>query len=313
MPWTLQKNTFNRLLKNYKTAKGFCNTYPGKSLSSLIVHLKRPVIPQFGSKLRDLIRLFGLKKSNFGHFQQPVRKRLKLIACEIFARELSFAVSSSGNIVDVEFLEKGLHDKSEVLKDALQKKINVTGKPYDALIFGYGLCGNSANGLVAGEIPLILPRAHDCSAILLGSHTRFTELFGDNPSQPWTSAGYMERGDSMLREGGSTGEQQGGKSYEDYIKEYGEENAKFIMETLSPKQHSDKMVFIDMEPTTHLGYKEAAKEYAKENNLKYVEYKGDMSMLKDLVDGNWDEKRFLVVTPGKKIHAVYGDEVFKEA
>ncbi len=36
--------------------------------------------------------------------------RLKLIACEIFYRELCAAVARSVNQVDVEFLPKGLHD-----------------------------------------------------------------------------------------------------------------------------------------------------------------------------------------------------------
>ncbi len=244
------------------------------------------------------------------------KKKLKLISCEVFARELSYAAALTENVVDAEYLEKGLHDRSDVLREALQKKIDSIGAPYDALILGYGLCGNAANGLKAGSIPLIIPRAHDCSAILLGSHARFNELFGDNPSQAWTSAGYLERGSSMYREGGGEGEQNsllGGKTYEEYVKEYGEDNAKFLMETLSPKKHSDKMVYIDTEPTMHLKYKDDAKKYALDNKLKYVEFMGDMSMLKDLVDGKWtDEKRFLVVKPGKKIYAVYGDTVYRE-
>ena len=36
--------------------------------------------------------------------------QLKLIACEIFYREMCAAVARSPNQVDVEFLPKGLHD-----------------------------------------------------------------------------------------------------------------------------------------------------------------------------------------------------------
>jgi hypothetical protein len=239
------------------------------------------------------------------------RKRLKLIACEIFYRELSHVVSLTSNIIDIEFLEKGLHDKSDILRQNLQEKIDKTGKKYDAIILAYGLCGNSADRLKAGELPLIIPRSHDCSGILLGSHKRFMEAFGDNPSQPWTSAGYMERGDSMIREDGWNSI-SGGKTYEDCVKEYGEENAKYIFESLNPKKTSDKLVFIKMDVTAGLGYEKLAQKYAGENGLKYVELRGDISMLKDLVDGKWDEERFLTIAPGKSVHAVYGDVVFQE-
>ena len=39
-----------------------------------------------------------------------VQMRLKLVACEIMYRELCAAVARSVNLVDVEFLPKGLHD-----------------------------------------------------------------------------------------------------------------------------------------------------------------------------------------------------------
>ena len=36
--------------------------------------------------------------------------RLKLISCEIFYREMCYAVSQSPNLIEIEFLPKGLHD-----------------------------------------------------------------------------------------------------------------------------------------------------------------------------------------------------------
>jgi hypothetical protein len=38
------------------------------------------------------------------------RKRLKLIACEVLFREICCCAAGCSNIVDITFMEKGLHD-----------------------------------------------------------------------------------------------------------------------------------------------------------------------------------------------------------
>lgn len=242
--------------------------------------------------------------------------RLKLIACEVFVREIAHFVSKSSNIVDVEFLEKGLHEKSEQLRAKLQERIDAAKKtdktPYDAVVLAYGLCGNSAEGLIARELPVVMARVHDCAGFLLGSNKRFMEYFKDNLSQPFTAAGYMERGDSMYREGETMKLYGTQGTYDGFVKMYGEENAKFIMESLSPGKHNEAIVYIETEVTKHLGFDEKTKEYAKKENLKYIEYKGDLALTQDLVDGNWDDKtRFLVVKPGETIKACYDEFVIK--
>ncbi|OGF48406.1 MAG: hypothetical protein A2452_09055 [Candidatus Firestonebacteria bacterium RIFOXYC2_FULL_39_67] len=242
--------------------------------------------------------------------------RLKLLACEVFHREISHFISKSKNIVDVEFLEKGLHDKSDILRKKLQEKIDEisSGKiKYEAIALAYGLCGNSSAGVKAGNVPVVIPRVHDCAGFLLGSNKRYMEHFKDNLSQPFTSAGYMERGDSMFREGESDMKVAGTQgTYDDFVKMYGEENAKFIMESLNPKKHNDSIVYIETEITKHLGYAEKTKELARKENLKYVEYQADLRLLQDLVDGNWsDTERFLVVPPGKEIKPSYDEFVIK--
>ena len=90
--------------------------------------------------------------------------RLKLISCEIFYRELCWAVARSPNTVDIEFLPKGLHDiGSEGMSARLQAVLDRVDDPrYEAVLLGYGLCNNGIAGLRPGKYRLIVPRAHDC-------------------------------------------------------------------------------------------------------------------------------------------------------
>ena len=97
--------------------------------------------------------------------------RLKIIACEVLCREICLLAAGSPNQVDVEFLPKGLHDMRSVrMLERLQQTLDaVDGTRYDAVAFGYALCGNGLAGLAARSIPVVLPRAHDCITLFLGS------------------------------------------------------------------------------------------------------------------------------------------------
>ena len=90
-----------------------------------------------------------------------------------------------------------------------------------------------------------------------------------------------------------------------YVEQYGEENADYIWETMHPEIETNEAVYIK---TDGFEYSNAYENYKSEieitdKELKTVE--GDISILKALIDGEWDDERFLVVPPGKKIAGVY--------
>src|SRR5512145_3012711 len=113
--------------------------------------------------------------------------KYKLIGCEVFLRELCAAIAESPNAIDPEFLEIGLHNEPGRLRGALQARIDAAGDGCEAVLLAYGLCGNGLAGLRAGRVPLVIPRAHDCCTILLGSRAAYEEHFGRSPSASWTS------------------------------------------------------------------------------------------------------------------------------
>ncbi len=238
--------------------------------------------------------------------------RLKLIACEVFTREVCLAAAKTPHIVDIEFTSKGAHEESEYLKEIIQKKIDDAEKSevdYDAILLGFGLCGNSILGIKSEEIPLIVPRAHDCCTIFLGEKEKFEEYFGNRLSAEWTSPGYMERGDNVLREEELEDTLGRSKSYKELVEQYGEDNAKYVWEKLHPENNAaDNLIYIEIEEFADLGYLEEAQKEAEKEGKELEKIPGNMRLIKKMIFGEWEEQDFLTVKPGEEIKAKYDFE-----
>ncbi|MFW6151882.1 MAG: DUF1638 domain-containing protein [Verrucomicrobiota bacterium] len=238
---------------------------------------------------------------------------LKLIACDVFTREICHCVAESPNAVDLEFTPKNAHDSPDQMREMLQDKITAahnSDRKYDAIALCLGLCGNAATGLVSPGTQLVIPRAHDCCTVLLGSRQRFSELFKNRPSTPFSSTGYMEHGnEDYMRETDSLRKQIGlDMTYEDCVRQYGEENAEFIWQTLCPEdapEASSEIVFIEMPelPDTH--HSEECRKKALAEGRKFEKVEGSLDLIRNLVFGQWDEKDFLIVRKGESITGVY--------
>jgi len=234
--------------------------------------------------------------------------RLKLIACNVFQREACLCLADTPHTVDIEFLELGEHAHSDSLREKLRARIAAADSaptPYDAILLLYGLCGNSTVGLQAGKTPIILPRAHDCCTILLGSKAAFQANFEDNPSRPFSSVGYMERGDYFMRTGDGSPMLIAGDAYAAYVEQYGEENAAFIWESLHPKREDDTAVFIDLPETAACGCADKFRQKAEAEGKKFVRLEGSLRLIRNLIHGQWDAADFLTVQPGETITGIY--------
>ncbi len=237
--------------------------------------------------------------------------RLCCIACEISYRELCLLVAESRNIVDLDFLPKGLHDiETEAMRDRLQEHVDAasSGKvPYDHIVLAYGLCNNGTVGLTARSIPMVIPKAHDCITFFLGSRERYREYFDSHPGTYFRTTGWTER--NFAREEGTIMEKLGlGKTYEQYVEQYGEENARFIMETMGKwEENYERLAYIDMGIARHLGYAKQSEEEAQDKSWIFEKLVGDLVLLRQLIEGQWDEEKFIIVKPGEKIVAS-GDE-----
>ncbi len=239
---------------------------------------------------------------------------LKLIACDVFARPLYRIASHSPHIVDLELVPMLAHTRPDTLRTELQGRIDRCAgeRPYDRVLLAYGLCGNATAGLRAPDIPLTIPRAHDCCTLLCGSKERFLEAFGSALSTRWRSNGYTERCDLLGNEGDQMQSYKTSAEYREYLEKYGEENAEYLWETLHPPIETDDAVYIRMEGYEYmdtLGH--FTKEMAETGKTVRI-IEGDTGYLETLVNGPWEIDRFLTVPPGQTVVGVYDmDEVIR--
>lgn len=240
--------------------------------------------------------------------------RFKLISCEVFYREMCAAISRSPHVVDVEFLPKGLHDiGARKMHARVQEALDrVEETRYDAVLFGYGLCNNGLAGLTARGLPLVVPRAHDCITIFLGSRQRYLDYFNAHPGVYFKTTGWVERGENPEELSQISLRSKAGlnASLETMIARYGEDNGRYLYETLGDdKRNYSQFTFIRMGVEPNDSYERHVREEAAQREWGFEQIDGDLRLVQRLVNGEWSDDEFLFVPPGHKIVAHYTDGI----
>ncbi|MGQ9887980.1 MAG: DUF1638 domain-containing protein [Aggregatilineales bacterium] len=241
-------------------------------------------------------------------------KRYLALTCTALARSVYAAAATSPHAVTVTLLEQGLHNRPKNLRAILQERIDSPAtNAYDAVLLAYGLCGAATAGLVARSAPLVLPRAHDCITLYLGSRQRYLAEFEKHPGTYWYSVDYMERQDPANSVAlGAAGIEASEAEYETYVAKFGEETAAMLMDELRRwSQHYTRAAFID----TGLGdpepYAAQAREKAEREGWVFERMAGDCRLMNMLISGEWPEDEFLVVPPGYRVEQAADDRIIR--
>jgi hypothetical protein len=242
------------------------------------------------------------------------RLRQHLISCRVFERELELLAATAQTDLRIQFLEMALHEKpGEQLRSALQQAVNaVPPGQCDVISLGYGLCNRGIVGLEARTLPIVIPRAHDCLGILLGSSARYLGEIDKEPGTYFQSSGWIENlpADRALRPLAAGAGSGPDASREELIARYGEENARFLLEELAGlTRHYRRLVFIST-PVAGAAARECrACEIAQQQGWIFERLPGDLGWLRRLVDGDWNDREFLVLQPGQRVGLRYDGQL----
>jgi hypothetical protein len=213
----------------------------------------------------------------------------------VLYREMCAAVARSPHQVDLEFLPKGLHDLGgPAMRARLQEAADrVDATRYEAVLLGYALCGNGVAGLVSRNLPLVIPRAHDCIALLMGGRDRYRIYFENHPGVFFRSTGWLERGQDLDQAAL-------------LIARYGEDNGRYLIEQFNGYQRNyRKLAYIATGLEPDGSFERQAREEAARRGWQFEIIRGDLRLFERLVAGDWDENDFLVVPPGWRVKPTY--------
>lgn len=230
------------------------------------------------------------------------------------ARSVYYAAAQSPNVVDVRLNRRGLHDTPPELRRVLQNGIDEAGEQYDAVVLAYGLCGGSAAGVVAKSIPLVVPRAHDCITLFLGSRQEYQTQNLKNPGTYWYVQDYMERGtdDGKFAGLGANTDAAMDKTREEYVEKYGEDNADYLMEVMGAwREHYNRAAFIDMGIGDPTETRAMAEKEAKAREWSFDPMNGSYVITKRLIDGDWAEEDYLILQPGERLEMSHDESIIK--
>ncbi len=237
--------------------------------------------------------------------------RLKMIACKALYREVSLLTAQSDHFVDVTYLRQGLHDTPALLKEQLQKeidKIDEGNDPYtyssyfskrdfDAILLGYGLCSNGVVGISSQKYPIVVPRAHDCITLFLGSRERYQEYFDRHSGTYWYTASWIENG-------GTPSKQTEEEMLKVYAENYGEENAEFLLYSELTGNYN-RCAYVRWDEFSFPHHEKYTQEAAEHFGWDFDLVQGNSCLMRDFIEGRWENDKFLVVQPGQKIAADY--------
>jgi len=239
--------------------------------------------------------------------------RLRAICCEVLARQVYYAAALSPHVVDVELVDKGLHNDADLLRAELQARLEAVERgAYDAVLLAYGLCSNSIAGLACAHTPLVVPRAHDCITLYLGSGERYDAEFRANPGTYWYTADYIERGsdNDHVSLGSEDGDRQMSPVYEEYVAKYGPDNADYLMEVMGAwRQHYNRATYIEATEMPLPDHSEQVRQVAARRGWTFERLAGSLVITRALLYGEWDQERFLVVPPGCTIEPAHDERI----
>lgn len=236
---------------------------------------------------------------------------IAFVGCMVFSREISFEISQSTNVVRAWWLQQGLHNTPNLLRSNLQQQIDMIEKEqekldqsqrFEAICVGYGLCSNGIVGIKSRLLPVVIPRCDDCISLFLGSATYFRNLFNSLPGIYWYNSGWIEQAFTPSKDSYR-------ELYQKYVELYGEENADFLVEKETSWVKNYRHCIYILSPVyNNPAYEEYAKAAAESFGWQYHSKKGELSFLRRLINGPWDETEFLINQPGYVVCPDYSEK-----
>ncbi len=237
----------------------------------------------------------------------PKSSKVAIIACGVLEPEVKHFTRDADHVVERVFLPVGLHENPPLLRQELQRVIDQAeaNPEVEVIVLVYGLCGQGVENLRHARCPLVLARAHDCVTLFLGDKDRYADYQKRHPGNYWYNPGW-------IREKASPGPDREAHLREQFAAKFDEEDVDYLVEMdREALSHYDRATYVG------LGVGDTAKDEAYTQtcaacqNWGFERIPGDPTLLKALLNGDWDEQRFLIVPPHHVIRTTGDDSIIR--
>jgi hypothetical protein len=224
-------------------------------------------------------------------------------------------VDGRGPALPLVWLESGLHDRPERLRDHIQSLLDLLDKgartgravdlpsvqpgrgpaadrttsvsipPVDEVLLALGYCGNGLQGLVSQTARLVFPRVDDCISLFLNHGCTRPEIERDAHAF-YLTKGWLNHNNAFL------------DSHEGWERRFGPERARQLRKaSLAAYQ---RFTLIDTGAYDVDSQTPRVKGLADDLELEHTRVPGSIQLLERLLAGPWDSE-IVVVPPGKPI------------
>lgn len=208
-----------------------------------------------------------------------------IIACGSLKPELE-AIKNEGNGVRVEYMAQNLHRSPKQLKEHLQEKLDEIDQLEEVqqLVLGYGLCSGGIVGLKVPGQGLVIPKVHDCIALMMGSRGSFNAYFNQNPGTYHLTESWIENEKDPL-----------GLLENEYTERVGREMAEDALRT--ELKNYTHISFINTGIGNEEKYRKRAQQNADFFGKQFLEIEGSGAYFRKMLYGPYDSKEFVHIEP----------------
>jgi hypothetical protein len=196
--------------------------------------------------------------------------------------ELTLAMQQSGINYPVVYLESGLHNSPENLREKVQEQVDTIDA--DVILLVFGCCGKGLVGIKSTKAKLVIPRIDDCITLLLGS-TENRRSIPNEISTYFITKGWLDPEGNVMW------------SYQSWVERYGEQKAWRL--TKKMLAHYTRFMIIDTGAYDIEGIMPKIRDSCEKFNMHYDITPGSLRLLYILLTGPWGPE-FIILNPGQE-------------
>ncbi len=241
------------------------------------------------------------------HPSAPPAPRVALLACKVLDAEIALHSQGASHIAETRFFEIGLHDKPDLLRATLQENLDAVDARTDieAVVLAYGLCGRGTVGLRPLRHRLVIPRAHDCITLFMGSKEAYAAHQRRCPTCYYYTPGWN-------RARRVPGPEMFEIMRADLSSRFDPDDVEFLIESQREQlSMHDTTTYLDLGTDKAQTEAQYAQQCADWLGWKFEHLQGDPSLLRDLLWGHWDSERFQIIDPGEQLGQSPDDSIMR--